>query len=226
APESLPPTPAEEAVAAPPLVPSAEPVPAPMRPAAAPAPAAAASEVPELTSGPRPPAAKAAATTTRIGLERIDRVVNMVGELVISQAMLGQIVKDLPEGVSGRLSQILEEVIHHTRELKDSVMSMRAQPVGSVFQRMPRLVRELEAKTRKKVRLERSGQTTEVDRPTIERRGDPLTHIIRNAVDHGIESPADRAAAGKGEEGTILLAAEHRGGRIVIEVSDDGGGFN
>ena len=169
---------------------------------------------------------KPAATTTRIELERIDRVVNMVGELVISQAMLGQIVQDLPEGVAGRLTQILEEVVHHTRELKDSVMSMRAQPVGSVFQRMPRLVRELATKTHKKVRLEMAGETTEVDRSIIERLGDPLTHIIRNSVDHGIETPAVRAAAGKNEEGVVRLSAEHRGGRIVIEIRDDGAGIN
>jgi two-component system, chemotaxis family, sensor kinase CheA len=174
----------------------------------------------------RPPAAKATSTTTRIELERIDRVVNMVGELVIAQAMLGQIVQDLPEGTSGRLTQILDEVIHHTRELKDSVMSMRAQPVGAVFQRMPRLVRELSTKTSKRVRLEMSGETTEVDRSIIERLGDPLTHIIRNAVDHGIESPAERLAAGKKEEGTIHLGAEHRGGRIIIEIRDDGAGIN
>jgi two-component system chemotaxis sensor kinase CheA len=109
-------------------------------------------ETSEAAPASRTPSAKHAATTTRIELERIDRVVNMVGELVIAQAMLGQIVQDLPEGTAGRLSQVLEEVIHHTRELKDSVMSMRAQPVGSVFQRMPRLVRELSAKTGKKVR--------------------------------------------------------------------------
>jgi len=180
----------------------------------------------DTASVTRSPTAKPAATTTRIELERIDRVVDMVGELVIAQAMLGQIVQDLPEGTSGRLSQILEEVIHHTRELKDSVMSMRAQPVGSVFQRMPRLVRELSTKTAKKVRLEMVGETTEVDRSIIERLGDPLTHIIRNSVDHGIESPADRLAAGKSEEGTIRLSAEHRGGRIVIEVKDDGAGIN
>ena len=101
----------------------------------------------ETAAAPKPAAAKAASTTTRIELERIDRVVNMVGELVIAQAMLGQIVHDLPEVSSGRLRQILDEVIHHTRELKDSVMSMRAQPVGAVFQRMPRLVRELSTKT-------------------------------------------------------------------------------
>jgi two-component system chemotaxis sensor kinase CheA len=103
---------------------------------------------------------------------------------------------------------------------------MRAQPVSAVFQRMPRLVRELSAKTGKKVRLEMFGETTEVDRSIIERLGDPLTHIIRNSVDHGIEAPADRIAAGKPEEGVIRLAAEHRGSRIVIEISDDGAGIN
>ena len=170
--------------------------------------------------------AKAAVTTARVELDKIDRVVNVVGELVIAQAMLGQIVQDLPENVAGRLSQILEQVVHHTRELKDSAMSMRAQPVGSVFQRMPRLVRELATKTGKKVRLETSGENTEVDRSLIERLSDPLTHIIRNSVDHGIEAPADRLAAGKNEEGIVRLAAEHRGGRIVIEIKDDGGGIN
>lgn len=170
--------------------------------------------------------AKGGATTTRVELEKIDRVVNMVGELVISQAMLGQIVQDLPEDIAGRLIQTLDEVVHHTRELKDSVMSMRAQPVGAVFQRMPRLVRELATKTSKKVRLEMAGENTEVDRSIVEQLADPLTHIIRNSVDHGIEKPADRAAAGKSEEGTIRLAAEHRGGRIVIEIKDDGAGVN
>lgn len=177
-------------------------------------------------TGVRSTSVKPSATTTRIELEKIDRVVNMVGELVIAQAMLGQIVQDLPEHISSRFLQILDEVVHHTRELKDSVMSMRAQPVSAVFQRMPRLVRELSAKTGKKVRLEMFGETTEVDRSIIERLGDPLTHIIRNSVDHGIEAPADRIAAGKPEEGVIRLAAEHRGGRIVIEISDDGAGIN
>jgi two-component system chemotaxis sensor kinase CheA len=170
--------------------------------------------------------AKPAATTTRVDLEKIDRVVNLVGELVIAQAMLGQVVQGLPEAVSGLLTQALDEVIHHTRELKDRVMSMRAQPVSSVFRRMPRLVRELSMKTGKKVRIEMSGENTEVDRTIVERLSDPLTHIIRNAVDHGIETPAERLAAGKGEEGTIHLAADHRGGRIVIEIRDDGAGID
>ena len=176
--------------------------------------------------GARTTAAKAAPTTTRVDIDKIDRVVNLVGELVIAQAMLGQIAQGLSDEAAGRLSQMLEDVIHRTRELKDSVMSMRAQPVGSVFQRMPRLVRELSAKTEKKVRLEMAGENTEVDRTIVDRLGDPLTHIIRNSMDHGIETPAQRRATGKSEEGTIRLAAEHRGGRLVIEVSDDGAGVN
>ncbi len=180
----------------------------------------------EAPAAPRAAPAKAVATTTRVELDKIDRVVNLVGELVIAQAMLGQVVQGMPEEATGRLVQVLEEVSHHTRELKDSVMSMRAQPIGAVFQRMPRLVREVAAKTGKKVRLEMHGEGTEVDRSIIERLGDPLTHIIRNSVDHGIESPQARAAAGKGEEGTVRLQAEHRGGRIVVEVIDDGGGID
>lgn len=171
-------------------------------------------------------AVKPVATTMRVEVEKIDRVVNMVGELVIAQAMLGQIVNNLPEDVGNLLAQTLDEVIHHTRELKDSVMSMRAQAIGAVFQRMPRLVRELATRTGKKVRLEMHGENTEVDRSIIERLGDPLTHIIRNSIDHGIETPAQRVAAGKTDEGTIRLSAEHRGGRIVIEVCDDGGGID
>jgi two-component system chemotaxis sensor kinase CheA len=219
---------------APPMVPA--PVPAPVQaaqtadpmPAAKPMAAVPSDQAPTLAAPPadRPARSKPAATTTRIELEKIDRVVNMVGELVIAQAMLGQIVHDLPEGVSDRLSQILDEVVHHTRELKDGLMSMRAQAVGTVFQRMPRLVRETAVKVGKKIRLELSGETTEVDRSIIERLTDPLTHIIRNSVDHGIELPEVRIAAGKNEEGVIRLSADHRGGRIVIEVSDDGGGIN
>jgi two-component system, chemotaxis family, sensor kinase CheA len=221
--------PAAAPVSAPTLAPAPAPMPAPVSmPAAAPPPVGG-----DLAEAPPPPArpattkpAGAGATTTRVELEKIDRVVNMVGELVIAQAMLGQVVHGLPEDVSGRLVQVLEEVTHHTRELKDSVMSMRAQQVNAVFQRMPRLVRELAVKTAKKVKLEMAGENTEVDRSIIERLGDPLTHIIRNSVDHGIELPADRAAAGKPEEGTIRLSAEHRGGRIVIEIKDDGAGIN
>jgi two-component system chemotaxis sensor kinase CheA len=222
-PPSMDPEPLPMPVAAAPAAPM--PVPAPLAehpaPSIVPAPAA-----DEPVPPPRAVAPKQVATTMRVELEKIDRVVNMVGELVIAQAMLGQIVHGLPEESSSRLAQILDEVIHHTRELKDSVMSMRAQSIGAVFQRMPRLVRELATKTGKKVRLEMHGENTEVDRSIIERLGDPLTHIIRNSIDHGIEAPQDRLAAGKSDEGTIRLAAEHRGGRIVVEVRDDGGGID
>ena len=236
---------APAAVSATPAVPpAAEPPSAPVvtanvvaKPAAPPPPSAplpTVEQAPNLVPEPeadnataaRVRAAKPAATTMRVEVEKIDRVVNMVGELVIAQAMLGQIVHGLPEETSSRLAQVLDEVIHHTRELKDSVMSMRAQSIGAVFQRMPRLVRELATKTSKKIRLEMHGENTEVDRSIIERLGDPLTHIIRNSIDHGIESPEARQAAGKPEEGTVRLSADHRGGRIVIEVSDDGGGID
>ncbi len=148
------------------------------------------------------------------------------GELVIAQAMLGQVIEDLPEETSSRVANILSDLVRHTRGLKDSVMAIRAQPVSSVFQRMPRLVRELSTKTGKKVELETFGENTEVDKTIIERLSDPLTHIIRNSIDHGIESPADRLARGKPEHGTVRLSADQRGGRIVIEIADDGAGIN
>jgi two-component system chemotaxis sensor kinase CheA len=221
----------------------AEPMPAePMQVApvtVAPMPAAPMLAEPEAPPPPAPIAASAgapkeargavvmsAATTIRVELEKIDRVVNMVGEIVIAQAMLGQVVQELPPDVMNRVAQRIEDVFHHTRELKNSVMSMRAQPVKTVFQRMTRLVRELAAKTAKKVQLEMQGENTEVDKTVIERLSDPITHIIRNSIDHGIEAPAARLAAGKKEAGTIRLSAEQRGGRIVIEVSDDGAGIN
>ena len=146
--------------------------------------------------------------------------------MVIAQAMLGQIVQELPPDIMSRVAQRIEDVFHHTRELKNSVMSMRAQPVKTVFQRMTRLVRELAVKTGKRVQLEMQGENTEVDKTVIERLSDPITHIIRNSIDHGIEAPAARAAAGKKEAGTIRLSAEQRGGRIVIQITDDGAGIN
>jgi len=169
---------------------------------------------------------KPSTTSIRVDLDRIDRVVNMVGELVIAQAMLSQIIQTLPEETNNQLWKTLDEVTHHTRELKNSVMAMRAQPVKSVFQRMTRLVREVSAKTGKKVHLEMVGENTEVDKTIIEQLSDPLVHIIRNSIDHGIESPAERLTRGKSETGTVRLSADQRGGRIVIEVRDDGAGIN
>jgi two-component system chemotaxis sensor kinase CheA len=194
------------------------------------APAAPPSPPPQEASGngkeARVAAKQPSSVTIRVELDKIDRVVNMVGELVIAQAMLHQVIDELPESTSARISNILSDLVRHTRGLKDSVMAIRAQPVSSVFQRMPRLVRELSAKTGKKVQIEMFGETTEVDKTIIERLSDPLTHIIRNSIDHGIEAPNDRIAKGKHEEGTIRMSAEQRGGRIVIEIADDGGGIN
>jgi two-component system chemotaxis sensor kinase CheA len=205
------------------LVPDPEPPSAALEAPPSSVPVAAAVEAPKEA---RAPIAIAAATTIRVELEKIDRVVNMVGEIVIAQAMLGQVVQELPPDIMNRVAQRIEDVFHHTTELKNSVMSMRAQPVRTVFQRMTRLVRELATKTGKKVQLEMQGENTEVDKTVIERLSDPITHIIRNSIDHGIETPTVRMAAGKREAGTIRLSAEQRGGRIVIEISDDGAGIN
>ena len=168
----------------------------------------------------------AAKQTIRVDLDKVDRLVNLVGELVITQAMLSQRVNECNIPRSSLVGNGLAELEHLLRELQESVMAIRTQPVKSIFQRMPRLVRELAAQTNKKVRLVVEGETTEVDKTVIERLGEPLTHMIRNAIDHGLEMPEERRAAGKSEEGTVTLSAEHRGGRIIIEVSDDGRGIN
>jgi two-component system chemotaxis sensor kinase CheA len=164
--------------------------------------------------------------TIRVDLDKIDRLVNLVGELVINQAVLSQRVSEagLPRGSSVMIG--LEELEQLTRDIQDSVMAIRAQPVKPVFQRMSRIVREVAALTRKSVRLVVDGEGTEVDKTVIERLTDPLTHMVRNAVDHGIESPEARIAAGKPEEGSLRLSAMHRSGRIVIEVTDDGAGID
>ncbi len=164
--------------------------------------------------------------TIRVDLERVDRLIDLVGELVINQAMLAQRVAESGAARSSTIAMGLDELEQLTREIQDSVMAIRAQPVKSVFQRMPRLVREIAGTTGKQVRLVMEGEATEVDKTVIERLSDPITHMLRNAIDHGLESPEDRVAAGKPEEGTVRLAALHRSGRIVIEVSDDGKGIN
>ncbi len=167
-----------------------------------------------------------AVATIRVDLDRVDRLIDLVGELVINQAMLAQRVNEAGLPRASGIVIGLDELEQLTREIQDSVMAIRAQPVKSVFQRMPRLVRELAAMTGKSVRLVTDGEGTEVDKTVIERLTDPLTHMIRNAIDHGLEKPEARAAAGKPEEGTVRLSALHRSGRIVIEISDDGAGIN
>ena len=170
-----------------------------------------------------PPSAK---TTIRVDLDRVDRLIDLVGELVINRAMLAQRVLEAGLTRSSSVALGLGDLEQLTREMQDSVMAIRAQPVRSVFQRMPRLVREVAAMTGKPVRLVTEGEGTEVDKTVIEHLADPLTHMVRNAIDHGLERPEERESAGKPMEGTVRLAARHRSGRIVIEVTDDGAGIN
>ena len=166
-------------------------------------------------------AASAAAPTIRVDLDRVDRLINLVGELVINQAMLSQsVIENDSNGVSS-INMGLEELQQLTREIQDSVMAIRAQPVKPVFQRMARTVREIADITGKSVRLVTEGENTEVDKTVIDKLAEPLTHMIRNAVDHGLEMPEKRIAAGKNAEGTVKLTAKHRSGRIVIELSDE-----
>lgn len=174
------------------------------------------------SDAPRSANAQAAPQAIRVDLDKLDRLVNTVGELVITQAMIAQRL----QGVGADADDELAQLDYLTRELQDCAMSLRAQPIRSVFSRVPRIVREVEAETGKRVRLEVEGESTELDKTVIERIGEPLTHMIRNAVDHGLETPQERLAAGKPEEGRVRLAAEHRGGRILISVTDDGRGIN
>jgi len=167
-----------------------------------------------------------AKSVVRVDLERIERLVNLVGELVINQAMLSQSLESAGLSPHSDAMNGLEEFQRLTRDIQDSVMMIRAQPVKSLFQRMSRIVREASAAVDKEVRLVTEGEATEVDKTVIERLADPLTHMIRNAVDHGLESAELRAAAGKPAEGQVRLTAAHRSGRVVIEVADDGGGIN
>lgn len=160
--------------------------------------------------------------TIRVDLDKVDQLVNLVGELVITQSMMVQRFKDLRLD----LREELDDLSNLTREMQDAVMSMRAQPVRTAFARVPRLLRDLEIETGKSVALDVTGETTEVDKTVVDRIGEPLVHLIRNAVDHGMETPAERLAAGKPAKGLIRLSAEHRSGRIVISVSDDGRGIN
>jgi two-component system chemotaxis sensor kinase CheA len=164
--------------------------------------------------------------TIRVDLERVDRLINLVGELVINQSMLSQRVIEAGLARASGVTVGLEELQQLTREIQESVMAIRAQPVKSLFQRMSRIAREVADATGKSVRLKTCGEATEVDKTVIERLADPLTHMIRNAVDHGLETPEARLRAGKPAEGIVHLSAAHRSGRVIIEVSDDGAGIN
>lgn len=172
------------------------------------------------------PARDEVTTTVRVDLDRVDRLMNLVGELVINQAMLAQSVAAAGMQANSTVMTGLEAFSSLTREIQDSVMLIRAQPVKPLFQRMARIVREVSSATGKEVRLAVSGEATEVDKTVIERLAEPLTHMIRNAIDHGIERPDRRRFAGKPAEGMVHLSAQHRAGRLVITLSDDGAGID
>lgn len=165
------------------------------------------------------------ASSIRVDTAKIDSLINMVGELVITQSMLGMLGEDFTMDKLARLREGLGTLERHTRELQESVMQIRMLPISFTFSRFPRLVHDLSLKLDKQIELKMSGENTEVDKTVIEKIGDPLVHLVRNSVDHGIEMPADRLAAGKPEVGTVHLAAEHRGGNIVISITDDGKGL-
>nr|WP_241427862.1 chemotaxis protein CheA [Serratia sp. X10] len=205
-----------ETVAAP------EPAPAPIASAAPPAakPAAAAAEAPKAR-------AKASESTSiRVAVEKVDQLINLVGELVITQSMLAQRSGTLDPVNHGDLLNSMSQLERNARDLQESVMSIRMMPMEYVFSRYPRLVRDLAGKLNKQVELTLQGSSTELDKSLIERIIDPLTHLVRNSLDHGIEEPATRIAAGKSAVGNLVLSAEHQGGNICIEVIDDGAGLN
>ncbi len=168
--------------------------------------------------GPKP--------TLRVDLERVDRLINAVGELIINHSMLAQQIANLDVADLRDVETELEGFKNLARDIQEGVMSIRAQPVKPLFQRMARIVREASSATEKTAKLITEGENTEVDKTVIERLSDPLTHILRNAVDHGIEKPEDREAAGKNRTGEIRLSASHRSGSVCIEIKDNGAGIN
>lgn len=169
--------------------------------------------------------AAVADSSIRVSVEKVDQLINLVGELVITQAMLLQAVTEMQDDAPEQLLGGLTQLERNTRDLQESVMSIRMMPISFVFSRFPRVVRDLSSKLGKQVVLKTSGETTELDKNLIERIADPLTHLIRNSLDHGIELPDSRVAAGKSPIGTITLKAYHQGGNVVVEVGDDGAGL-
>lgn len=165
-------------------------------------------------------------TSIRVSVGKVDTMINLVGELVITQAMLAEIVSGMDAVLHERLVNGLAQLERNTRDLQDSVMSVRMMPINLVFSRFQRVVRDSAGKLNKKVQLKIIGEGTELDKGLIEKISDPLTHLVRNSLDHGIEFPDDRIALGKDPQGTITLRAAHQGGSIIIEVSDDGAGLN
>jgi len=189
---------------------------------------------PDSTAKPTAPKAEARtaapaameSSTLRVSVSKVDQLINLVGELVITQAMLAQKSRELDDGANQPLLAGLADLDRNTRDLQEAVMSIRMIPMSVVFNRFPRMLRDLATKLGKKVELVTHGEATELDKGLVEKITDPLTHLIRNSCDHGIEMPEDRRARGKPEHGTITLSATHEGGSILIEVRDDGKGLN
>ncbi len=218
---------APAAVAA--AAPVAEPVAAAPAPVVAESAAAAAEAITQAAARARPAApahADKESTSIRVGVEKVDQVINLVGELVITQAMLAQTASTLDPVLHDRLLNGMEQLERNARDLQEAVMSIRMMPMDYVFSRFPRLVRDIAGKMGKQIELQTYGRATELDKSLIERIIDPLTHLVRNSLDHGIETPEKRIAAGKDPVGQLVLSAQHNGGNIVIEVSDDGGGLS
>jgi two-component system chemotaxis sensor kinase CheA len=174
----------------------------------------------------KPKAAAKEAASIRVDTTKIDAMVNLVGELVITQSMLSNVGQEVEGQVGERLQLAIDELQRNTREIQESVMSMRMLPVNMTFNRFPRVVRDLSSKLGKKVDLVIQGGNTEIDKSLIEKLVDPLTHLVRNSIDHGIESPEKRLEAGKSENGTVILSAEQKGSSIIIGIIDDGAGLN
>jgi two-component system chemotaxis sensor kinase CheA len=214
-----------------------EPLAAAAAPAATPPAAAVAAAVSAAAEVPAPastaPAAAASnarhdagETTIRVAVDKVDALINLVGELVITQAMLAQRSAELDPGLHEQLLAGLGQLDRNTRDLQEAVMSVRMLPVDFAFSRFPRMVRDIASRLGKKVNLKTSGEGTELDKGVIEKIVDPLVHLVRNAIDHGLETTEQRIAAGKPEAGTVTLSAAHQGGHIIIEVGDDGRGLN
>lgn len=186
--------------------------------------------VPKETAAPargeKPAARSSESTSIRVAVEKVDQLINLVGELVITQSMLAQRSNELDPVTHGDLITSMDQLQRNARDLQESVMSIRMMPMEYVFSRFPRLVRDLAGKLNKQIELTLMGSSTELDKSLIERIIDPLTHLVRNSLDHGIELPENRVAAGKSPVGNLILSAEHQGGNICIEVTDDGAGLN
>jgi two-component system chemotaxis sensor kinase CheA len=194
--------------------------------AAAPALKAVPKETAAPARGEKPAARSSESTSIRVAVEKVDQLINLVGELVITQSMLAQRSNELDPVTHGDLITSMGQLQRNARDLQESVMSIRMMPMEYVFSRFPRLVRDLAGKLNKQIELTLMGSSTELDKSLIERIIDPLTHLVRNSLDHGIELPENRVAAGKSPVGNLILSAEHQGGNICIEVTDDGAGLN